>query len=229
MQFNNFPPGVAATATGSPPVAVTYVGAVGSGSDSSSYTFSAEPIGATADNRVIVVTVHGERNGSGTYPITGVTLDGNAMTEVIQDGTTSKPTTAGIYMLAWASGTTAEFIVTWPASQIRCAITVYQLSGAVEPVVYGTPVSDAGTTANLSVTLSAQPIGVAFIAANTNEASSGAGLSGDIVEDVAGTVDGMSRAAGHYETTVVEDVTVTETDAAGNDKALCLAAFWSRA
>ena len=226
MQFNNFPPGVAAT--GSPPVAVTYVGAVGSSSDSSVYTFSAEPIGATADNRVIVVTVHGERNGGGTYPITGVTLDGNAMTEVIQDGTTSKPTTAGIYMLAWASGTTAEFIVTWPASQLRCAITVYQLSGAVEPVVYGTPASDAAAAANLSVTLSAQPIGVAFIAANTNEGA-GAGLSGDIVEDVAGTVEGMSRAAGHYETTVVEDVTVTETEAYPDDKALCLAAFWSRA
>ena len=227
MQFNNFPTAVAAT--GYSPVSVTYIDYVPSSTDGSSYTFSAEPIGATADNRVIVVTVHGERNGSGSYPITGVTLDGNTMTEVIQDGTTGKPTNAGIYMLAWPTGTTAEFIVTWPATQLRCAIGIYQLSGVVAPVVYGTPVSDAGTTANLSVTLSAQPVGVAFIAANSNDTGGSAGLSGDIVEDFAGTVEGMSIAHGNYETTIVEDVTVTESDGAGADRALCLAAFWSRA
>jgi hypothetical protein len=225
MRRNWFPPAVAGA--GFAPVAVTYVGAVGSSSDSSSYTFSAEPIGATADNRVIVVTVHGERNGSAPT-LTGVTLDGNAMTNVITEIYGSKPTTAAIFMLPWPTGTTAEFIVTWSSTQLRAAIAVYQLSGAVEPVVYGTPASTSGTTANLSVTLSAQPIGVAFVAANTNE-STGAGLSGDIVEDVAGTVEGMSRAAGSYETTVAEDVTVTESDGAGADKAICLAAFWSRA
>jgi hypothetical protein len=109
--------------------ALSYVATVSSTSDASSYTFSGADIGSAASDRIVLVVVSFRTTVSAA--ITGVTIGGNAATEVV--GLLNLLTGAGGYVGIWArsvaSGTTADIVVTTSANAVRCIVDVYRATG----------------------------------------------------------------------------------------------------
>ena len=97
-------------------------------SNATSHTFSGESIGTASTGRKIVVVASG--SGGSTGVVSGITIDGNAMTEVV-----SAPLDGEAYATIYErnnfnTGTTAEFIVSWSGSKGNCGLGVFAVTGA---------------------------------------------------------------------------------------------------
>lgn len=150
---------------GSPPTPMikSYEGATVDNTNQTVYTFTAKNIGAAGSGRLILVGVNGSVSSVGTSrAVSGVTANGNAMTkgpEVV--GSTGQGSVSWFY-LTIASGTTADFVVTFAgAAPSNCTIAVYRLFP-----VSATPVDTATASGSNSATvtdLEVKTSGAAFI------------------------------------------------------------------
>lgn len=99
------------------------------GTGSASYTFSAQDIGAAAADRIVAVTIGGERNAA-TGDLDTVTIGGVSATIIkVSNGASPNYFTA----IAYASvptGTTADVVVNFTLASNGCGIRVFRITGA---------------------------------------------------------------------------------------------------
>ena len=141
---------------------VPLANAVGGGtdptSDLTSYTFTAEPIGTAAADRIVMVLATGADVISGTGFNT-CTIAGNSATVISQQNTTSTiDLCMSVFYLLVPTGTTADIVVGVNSSTVdNCSIHVYEIHGSTL-----TPHASAFTSGNgvsslaPSITLSAR-------------------------------------------------------------------------
>lgn len=141
--------GITLTATASPAVSTA---------NSATHTFSAAALGDAAADRVISVAV--ALTGTGFTTISGVTVAGNAATQLafaIGDSGTDHAM-AAIYAVALAAGTTGDVVVTLPGtigSNRGVAVDVFRMVGGAGATAFatGSDFTDGNTTAALGVSV----------------------------------------------------------------------------
>ncbi len=114
----------------------TYITSAENAANQSSYTFSSQPIGAAASNRVVVICITGNGGAAGTATVTGVTVGGNSCTKA--NDVLDNECAASIWYVSLASGTTADVVVTWTGAKGDCGIAIYTVltSTATPSVTY---------------------------------------------------------------------------------------------
>jgi len=135
-----------------------------------SYTYTGLSIGAAATGRYIVVAV---TLGSGTPGTTAVTINGNAMTSIVD--ASDATSVAAIFIYKLETGTTADFVVSGGTGWDRCSIaiyTAYKVEGTYTSASDNTP-----STNVLSVSISI-PAGAAVVAVEYGDSSNTATWSG---------------------------------------------------
>jgi len=114
------------------------------------YTFSGADIGPAAADRIVVVVCQTEGGAS----LSSATIGGSSADIRVQSNN-GNVVTAIITRLV-TSGTTADIVVTWNTSTLRCLIGVYSLTGATEvPVDTDAAAAASGTGQTLTVTIPA--------------------------------------------------------------------------
>jgi hypothetical protein len=109
--------------------------------DASTYTFSAQNLGAAAADRYIIVTVHIRKAGA-TLAVSSVTIGGVAATIVNQDYyATPNVNCVAIAIAKVPSGTTGDIVVVADSTVLRCAIGVWRATGLLSASAYSTGVS----------------------------------------------------------------------------------------
>jgi hypothetical protein len=172
--------GNAAGATGGvgPPV-LEYIGENGLNSKVSSATFTAEPIGDAAADRLVVVGVTSKSNGAGSF---SCTIGGVAATKVEEEYSNVKANTA-IFALEVSAGTTADIVITSTINQNHFGIGVYKLTGLASPTKKASNsqyTSGTGTAAaDLNVDSGDVIVGFVSIDSSTANQISYAGLTED--------------------------------------------------
>lgn len=146
--------------TGSP--VVTHVDTGSTSNNNTTYNFSGRSFGAAANDRYIVVSVHGD---VGPQTPVSATIGGVAATLVY-----STPG-LGIFIAYLPTGTTGTVSVTFTGSVSRCGFSVWRVTGlwrgGVERVASG---SGTGVTASVAVSYPAKSV---IIAAATFHNSAG--------------------------------------------------------
>ena len=117
-----------------PDVTDTFVATTSDTVNRSVYTFTDLAIGIPAARRTVVICVGMRNNTNGDAPtISGITLDGNAMTLGRQKGRTAsgEPNPgAALYYLAWPTGTLATFVITFTQAMQQCGVMTHRLMDA---------------------------------------------------------------------------------------------------
>lgn len=148
---------------------LTYIGKASDIGNLSTYTFTAQPIGAAnATRRVIVLAV---ARGTGAT-VSSITIGGVAASIAITPGGGGANPT-GIASLSVASGTTANIVVTFTAGQSRCVIFVYtaiDLALGTVTDTAGTNVNTAATSASATLDFAAHGVGVVALLSVNNSA-----------------------------------------------------------
>lgn len=149
-------------------LSLSYTTSVTDVTDLTTYTFSSVDIGAAADDRLVIVSVHVESGVLGARTIQSASIGGNAASIAIE-GTESGSggvTTAIIYRRV-TTGTTADISVTLSGSAVRMAIGVWRMTGqltdAPQSATSTSAVSGTGLSVNVTV-----PANGGAIAAQTN-------------------------------------------------------------
>lgn len=146
----------------STPLTRTFVARTNSGGVGSyaSITYSGASIGTAASNRMVVVCV-GCRNNTGTG-ISGVTIGGNAATQIVKSpSSSSEEPCVAIYALMVPSGTTANIVVTANSAFYDGAIAVYAVYGRSSVTeVDSDSAEQAASSAALAITLNVPAGGV---------------------------------------------------------------------
>lgn len=206
----------------------SFLGLTQLSTDLSAYTFSTVGIGTAAADRVTVLGVIPSANGGRT--ITGVTIDGLAMTQSAQSAGTNQGQTCGIFHRLHATGTTADFVVTLNSGCTSCAIAVWSIySVTVAPVDSGSDIATAGTSLlvpNLAIENGGMVCGVAF--KRTGGAFGGGWTGPDgLFASQAMTGDSGFQGMGYYietsQTTTTDDLTLSWT---GSVNACTAVASW---
>jgi hypothetical protein len=143
------------------------------------FTFSAQNLGAAAADRYIHVAVFG-REGSPPNPtqLSSVTVGGVTATINIQQTDGDRETVA-IVTAAVPTGTTGNIVVTWAESHDNCEVAVYRSLGLITAVAIDT---DSSTADPGTATLTALAGGFC-IGAATQRAVGSATWSGGVAED----------------------------------------------
>jgi hypothetical protein len=118
-------------------VELSFDGSHISGTNTSTYTFSAAAPAANATD-IVVVTIFG---GTETRTVSSVTVDGNAMSLIVASNGVEA---CAIYAYAGSTSTSGNIVVSWSNNQGRCGIGVYVLSNA------SVTASDTATTTDTS-------------------------------------------------------------------------------
>lgn len=205
------------------PVGLTYVTQVSSTSDLTTYTFNTTNIGTAAADRIVVVgvTVNGSSNG---FPCTinSVTIGGNTATQIAQIVGASWAT-AGIFALAVPSGTTANIVVTLNRTAGRCAVAVWNMTGA--NITPADTLTDTNASADPTGTIDVPANGCALAAAITATATT-CTWSG-LTERVDTSLEGFSDHTVASDTFVSQQtgMTVTANFSGAADNSMAAASF----
>lgn len=110
----------------------TYIGNSEDATDTSTYTFSSESLGAADDNRYIIVAINSRKAG-GYTSISSVSIGGVSATEVMQDTNANTNTdVSGIFIAKVPTGTTGDIVVTFGATMARCSLDVYRSTHLID-------------------------------------------------------------------------------------------------
>lgn len=131
---------------------ISYVSNNSATGAATSHTFTAQSIGTTGTNRVIIVAVSCYSGGSGT--LSSATIGGVSATINVQG--TGTTTISAIISASVPTGTTADIVLNWSSSNQNVAIAVYR---AVDLL---------STTANFTGTDTALSTGAASLTLNNN-------------------------------------------------------------
>lgn len=148
-------------AGGAPPATITFAGSTAvANSGASPRTFTDHAIGP-AGNRWVVVGAGQRVNGS----ISGVTITGNAMTEVVANlhGSTTSTSSSGLWIYYYPTGTTATIVVSVTGTPVAGAgIGVWALYDLLSDTPTDTQTPD-GTPNTASLTVAAGGVCVGIV------------------------------------------------------------------
>jgi hypothetical protein len=160
-----------------------------SGTDASSYTFSAVPIGTAAADRWCIALIKWRRATPTT--LTSVTIGGVTASLVKErnydSGGGGSTTGLSIWVANVPTGTTADLVVTLAATVLRCAYALATVNG-INPTA--TDTAEATGADPLAATIDVAEDGViAAVASNANTAT---GAWSGLTEDVDANVEASS-------------------------------------
>lgn len=107
------------------PAEVEYIGGVNIETNLSTYNFNGQAIGSAEADRFVILGVQGTES-SGASDITSVTCNGNAMTLLAGVLTANGANAIAFYGIYLATGTTADFVVTFANTRGNAGIVVYK-------------------------------------------------------------------------------------------------------
>lgn len=205
---------------GAVPFSATFLQVATSLSDSSSYNFGSKSIGAapiSGERRWIVIAAT-LNSGSTTTLISGVTLGGNAVTEIVSQSTSSIDTWIGAIEVT--SGTAATPIVTLGSSAQGLQIAMFRLinwSGTVHDTA-------SNTVSPITLTIDVPHNGLIVACCSSNNASPVWTNVSEIDNVTTGGGDYISTA--YYTATAAETPRAVEATAGGSSgMAGCAASF----
>lgn len=128
---------------------LTYRSNAASGTNASSYTFSAMAIGPEAADRLVIALIFGQDSaGTAGDACSSVTIGGiTATLHVSGVGTSANECNVTVCSALGVGGTTADVVPTWAAGRTRAGAAVYSLTGYRS----ATPVETGGAEAEDSV------------------------------------------------------------------------------
>jgi hypothetical protein len=128
--------GLDVTSGGTP--AISYTDTATDATDLTTYTFTARALGSAAADRRIAIAVVGRTGSSTTLAVSTLTVDGVSASLVANTDNTGVNGTTSTYTAIWLasvpSNTTGDVVVTFNGAALRCAISIYRLTG-----ITGTP------------------------------------------------------------------------------------------
>ena len=158
-------------AAGVTPFGITNTASPVDATSQTAYTFTAAAVGLADPSRIIAV-IEASRNAGTVSNSTGVTINGNAATLVKAGISTANGTvTCNIWQLAVPSGTTADFVITYPSTMLRCGLSVYSILGSdgVAPSGSATATNSTSTGSSVAGTITVPSGGGSIIGcANIN-------------------------------------------------------------
>lgn len=153
--------GVAALFSGPAAATATYIGGTTSTTDqASTYTFSNHAIGPASDDRHVLVSVQSGHSAARTAP--SVTIGGIAATQVGFNASSDDTILCGFYIALVPTGTTANIVVTYSGSAVRCRVDVWTITGLQSTTATDTASDDTDSSGVVSDTLDVQAKGCAF-------------------------------------------------------------------
>lgn len=198
-------------------MAIGYVAGATSAADLTTYTFAAQPLGAAAADRYIVVGV--QRRPAAT--VSAVTVGGVSATQVVT--ATNSDNAVSLWIAAVPTGTTGDVVVTLSTGVLRCAIQVYRLTGIASPVPYHTVTGSGTGTASGALNIPAGGVAIGCaVQGTTTTAATWAGLTEDYDAQV--EVITASSASGTFAS---PQTGLTVSCTFGGGAAAIVAASWS--
>lgn len=143
-------------------VTVTYIGETVTGVDGTTFSFTGVNIGTAASDRIVVAVFHASGGTTGAT-ITSLTCSAGTLDTAVSGVNAFQ--NAAITYIQIASGTTADFSVTYSGTKNRANLHVYTLTGWTTSTPLTTD-SDAASATTASSTLDI-PTGAAAIYAVT--------------------------------------------------------------
>lgn len=159
-------------------MALAFLQEAHSTSDLTTYTFSAQALGAASADRYIIVTAAGRKAGASTT-ISSITVGGVTATIVVQrTNTITNTAVSGIAIAAVPTGTTGDVVVTFGAGMARCGIALWAVTGLASDTPTDTDSSVAtAPTVNLDVVAGGFAIGCAYDSASVGASATWAGIT----------------------------------------------------
>lgn len=173
--------------TGAATLTGTYVTTVEDVSNGTTYTHSGVSFGTASADRVIVVAIDSRCSG-GSPGAPTVTIGGvSATVDTFSAWTSSDTTVAMVASAPVPTGTSGDVVVTWSKTVVRCAVSVYAVTGGTV-YCYGGAAGGATSSGALTTADVDSPAGgfvLANIAANYSSTGLGATWTSPLVEDYA--------------------------------------------
>jgi hypothetical protein len=196
----------------------TYRSNADSATNATVFTFSSIALG-TGGKKIV-----GVGGGDvGDVAISGVTIDGNAMTSA-GAATVNSQNRMQFFYYDGATAATGDVVVTWASSNGSCTVTVWDATGAAA----GGP-SDVGTStaSPLSDEITCQPggfiLGVGYVSGAGGETFAWTNLTEKVDEAVGG--DGNTTSASDNFAALQTEITITATQSGGGSPCMSLAAW----
>ncbi len=134
-----------------------------SGTDATTYTFSAQALGTAASDRYILIGAVARATASRT--LDSVTVGGVSATAIVNHEASSS--NSGLWLAAVPTGTTGDVVLTFSAGMLRAGIAVWRLDG-IDTTPTDTDSSAADpATANITISAGGVAFSSSFIAIST--------------------------------------------------------------
>lgn len=126
-------------------MALSFLQTTGSGTDLTTYTFSAQNVGTAAADRFIICTFTGRSVDGTARTITSVTIGG--VTATINCQVDNSGSVSGVACAAVPTGTTGDVVLVWSNTMSWADIALYRCTGLSSATALdsGTSVADPGT------------------------------------------------------------------------------------
>jgi hypothetical protein len=183
-----------------PPFAVTYIGKNSTNAGQTTYTWTAQSIGAADPTRLVVVGFSFSPSASAS--ISSVSIGGSGASLATGSTAIDGANVAGssIYYLAVAAGTTADISITFNANQTRCAIEVYSVTGTGAAFSAGNGATVGAGSSSVAAAVTVPSGGGAIVVSNMHSATAGTVTgTNNTIDDF--TVNGSSVFAGGHAST----------------------------
>lgn len=220
---------VTASGSGPAPVTITYVSTATLGA-STVYTYTAQPIGTAASDRIVLVAPF--IRCLTTQTINSVTIAGNTATSIINVNNTTggNSNNAAIFALAVPTGTTATIVVTATGACLRGSIGVWSMIGKSIVTATDTKSVSTGSSGNPSVSLNTGSNG-AMIAMTSDGGGSSTGVTWTGVienyDQIVGGVGGNNNSGASLNSNSGSPLSITATFSASSVDPALVSASWS--
>jgi hypothetical protein len=202
---------------------VVYCAGTSSNTDATSYTFTAAAIGAAGGNRRVAVIVASASGGSPV--VSGLTIGGISASEVVGQTTGNGFQRISIWVADVPTGTTANIVVSYAATQGRCGVAVYALYDTSKLQAESTASSTANPSA-LSLTATGIPsVAIAGAWEGSNSTSfTWSGLTENL-DTVIESTSTFGAASGKFTTLGSKTITATPVSS-DNTRRAGISAIW---
>lgn len=206
---------------------LAYVSTATSSAAGPGVSYASQAVGAQASDRVIVVCCEGIASGA-TSDISGVTVGGNAATLIAKtnSATGGFGTASGIYAILDSSANTAlTIVVTFAGSQVRGAISVYNLTstgGVTTPFHTNTALGTTPISTTLNTTAGGAALGFSAFSSAGTTTWTGLGTK-DVDSNVGGAP--LQYSGAHTNATSAATGASIQASATGSNNLLVLASW----
>jgi hypothetical protein len=184
------------------------------------YTFTSQDVGVASPNRMVLVGTNcgGGSNGK----VTGLTVDGNDATLVVEADWGASATNSSLHQYALTSGTSVTIVVTYGAGKPQCGLVVWDIQNTLTTPTdtgYRTDTTDPMTD-DLNVLANSIVVGMV---GNGGATHTWTGLDEEMDETMEGTR--VYTSASKFVATADSSYTVTCDATAMSEAAFCIASF----